>query len=1224
MFERFTDRARRCVVMSQESARSLNHNYIGTEHLLLGILEDEEGAAQTVLHNSGVFKENVIELIVGKIGRGESPTTGHIPFTPKAKKVLESALREAVGLGHNYIDAEHILLAIMGETDGVAYTTLSDLGVDFAAVRETIVGILAGGQPQGPTTSADPAESNASSGLVGTARKPSKGDNALEQFGTDITAAAANGDLDPVIGRENEIERIMQVLSRRTKNNPVLVGMPGTGKTAILEGLAQRVVDKRVPKNLEDIQIISLDMGSLIAGSKYRGDFEERMKKVLNHIKQNPNVVLFIDEIHTLVGAGAAEGAIDASSMLKPMLARGEIKVIGATTYDEYRKYIEKDAALERRFAPIQVAPPTPEETYDILMGLRDRYEAHHRVMYTDEALKVAANLADRYINDRFLPDKAIDVIDEAGARVRLNSMVYSTDEVVAIKADIASVGVEKVRAVAAQEYEKAARLRDEQQKLTQTLDLVIQRNKEESLDVRTVDARIIAEVVGSMTGVPIHQLTEAETDRLRDMEDILRKRIIGQDEAIHTLSRSIRRARAGLKDPKRPSGVFIFAGPSGVGKAQPLTSKVLTPTGWQPMGEMELGSIVCTPDGGTAEVDGVYPQGERDVYTITFADGRVVEASDEHLWKVWGPHTGQQKRTEKAKSWKIITTIELKKRIENVKQSFSVELIKPANFKNADELPVHPYLLGTLLGDGSLNKGDLRITTTDAETVSYIGSLLEDEGMYLRQHSAEGKGSIMYTLRMEDGHPSNRGKGKVGVLRNPLKKSLQQIGMLGHLSYQKYIPDIYFTASVEDRIALLQGLMDTDGTVSVNKTPVFTSTSLKLAEGVQELVRGLGGVANMTTKNPSYTHNGEKKQGRVAYNVFIRIPNPSAIFRLSRKSDLTPSDYQYADTLKNKIKSIDFARRDKVQCIHLDSEDHLYITDGYTVTHNTETAKVLAEYLFGDESALISVDMGEYAEKHTAARLFGAPPGYVGYEDGGQLTERVRRRPFSVVLFDEIEKAHPDVFNAFLQLFDEGRLTDGQGRVIDFKNTVIIMTTNLGSRDFANGMNLGFSNDSDSDVYSRMQATADRELKQTFRPEFLNRIDETVVFHPLGKPSILKIVDIMIRDLQGRAIEAGWSLTVTDSARSFLADKGWDKVMGARPLRRAIQQYLEDALSEIMLHSGMQDANGRIRRLLADMEPDGENMRVTEDVAVLPVSEPKKESKKEPKKEPITGVVAE
>jgi hypothetical protein len=614
----------------------------------------------------------------------------------------------------------------------------------------------------------------------------------------------------------------------------------------------------------------------------------------------------------------------------------------------------------------------------------------------------------------------------------------------------------------------------------------------------------------------------------------------------------------------------------------------------------MQLGSIVCTPDGGTAEVDGVYPQGERDVYTVTFADGRTVEASDEHLWRVWGAHLGQQPKHGKNKSWKVITTLELKERIENTGRNFAVELIKPANFTVTEELPVHPYVLGTLLGDGNLTRKHISLTTADQETVDYFGGLVKSSGLHMSKETSRTRKEISYTIAMDSGHPAGKQRRQLGVMRHPLRIALNEIGMLGHLAHEKFIPEMYFTASVEDRYALLQGLMDTDGTVANSKTPVFTSTSLRLAEGVQELVRGLGGVARITEKKPSYTYLGVKKEGRIAYNVFIRMVDPSSVFHLSRKVEKASGTYQYADSLKNTVKSVELNRRDEVQCIHLDNEDHLYITDGYTVTHNTETAKTLAEYLFGDEEALITIDMSEYAERHTAARLFGAPPGFVGYEDGGQLTERVRRRPFSVILFDEVEKAHPDVFNSFLQLFDEGRLTDGQGRVVDFKNTVIIMTTNLGSRDFANGMNVGFSSDSEGSVYERMKATASREIKQHFRPEFLNRIDEIVVFRPLGKEDILEIVDIMVKDLQVRASDGGWTLSVTQEARDFLAEKGYDPSMGARPLRRAIQTYLEDPLSEHLLSLGAATAGvSEPHRFLADMLPDGSGIRVTEDVNV-------------------------
>jgi ATP-dependent Clp protease ATP-binding subunit ClpC len=809
MFERFTDRARRVVVLAQEEARMLNHNYIGTEHILLGLIHEGEGVAAKALESLGISLEGVRQQVEEIIGQGQQAPSGHIPFTPRAKKVLELSLREALQLGHNYIGTEHILLGLIREGEGVAAQVLVKLGADLNRVRQQVIQLLSGYQGKEPAAAGTTTgEAAPSTSLV------------LDQFGRNLTQAAREGKLDPVIGREKEIERVMQVLSRRTKNNPVLIGEPGVGKTAVVEGLSQKIIKGEVPETLKDKQLYTLDLGALVAGSRYRGDFEERLKKVLKEIRTRGDIILFIDEIHTLVGAGAAEGAIDAASILKPMLARGELQTIGATTLDEYRKHLEKDAALERRFQPIQVGEPSLAHTIEILKGLRDRYEAHHRVSITDGALVAAATLADRYISDRFLPDKAIDLIDEAGARMRIRRMTAPPD-LRDFDERIAQVRRDKESAIDAQDFERAAQLRDKEKQL---LGQKAQREKEwkaGDLDVVSeVDDEQIAEVLGNWTGIPVYKLTEEETSRLLRMEDELHKRVVGQSDAVKAVSKAIRRTRAGLKDPKRPSGSFIFAGPSGVGK--------------------------------------------------------------------------------------------------------------------------------------------------------------------------------------------------------------------------------------------------------------------------------------------------------------------------------------------------------------------------------TELSKALAEFLFGSEDALIQLDMSEFHDRYTVSRLVGAPPGYVGYDEGGQLTEKVRRRPFSVVLFDEIEKAHPDVFNTLLQILEDGRLTDGQGRIVDFKNTVIILTTNLGTRDVAKAVSLGFQASEDQESnYERMKQKVNDELKQHFRPEFLNRIDDTIVFHQLSQPEILSIVDIMIQRIETQLRNKDMGLELTDNAKKYLSKKGFDPVLGARPLRRTIQRDIEDNLSERILFNEL--TPGQI--VVVDCEGDPDNI---------------------------------
>ena len=787
MFERFTDRARRVVVLAQEEAKMLNHNYIGTEHILLGLIHEGEGVAAKALESLDISLDSVREQVQDIIGQGQQQPTGHIPFTPRAKKVLELSLREALQLGHNYIGTEHILLGLIREGEGVAAQVLVKLGADLNKVRQQVIQLLSG--YQGKEQVQVGAQEN-----VG----DKGGSQVLDQFGRNLTQAARDGKLDPVIGREKEIERVMQILSRRSKNNPVLIGEPGVGKTAVVEGLAQAIVKNQVPETLKDKQVYALDLGSLIAGSRYRGDFEERLKKVTKEIRTRGDIIVFIDEIHSLVGAGAAEGAIDAASILKPLLARGELQTIGATTLDEYRKHFEKDAALERRFQPVQVAEPSLPHAINILKGLRDRYEAHHKVSITDAAIVAAANLSDRYVSDRFLPDKAIDLIDEAGARLRL-SILSSPPELREFDEKIAAVRTAKEKAIDDQDFEKAASLRDEEKTLLgERAQLEKQWKAGDVASTAVVDEGLIAEVLAQATGIPVFKLTEEESARLVFMEQALHQRVIGQDDAIAALARTIRRTRAGLKDPKRPSGSFIFAGPTGVGK--------------------------------------------------------------------------------------------------------------------------------------------------------------------------------------------------------------------------------------------------------------------------------------------------------------------------------------------------------------------------------TELAKALAEFLFDDEGALISLDMSEFGEKHTVSRLFGAPPGFVGFEEGGQLTEKVRRKPFSVVLFDEIEKAHPDIFNSLLQILEEGRLTDGQGRVVDFKNTVIIMTTNLGTKDITGGP-VGFQIEGDTrNAYDLMRGKVNEELKRHFKPEFLNRVDDIIVFPQLTKKELVQIVDLFIKRLSERMLDRDMTVELTDAAKDRLIDLGFDPSLGARPLRRAVQREVEDRLSEKIL----------------------------------------------------------
>ena len=784
-FEKFSERARRVLTSAQEEAQNLNHNYIGTEHILLGLIREEEGVAAKVLTNLGISLTKVRSAVEFIIGRGEKASTGEIGLTPRAKRVIELAIDEARHLSHNYIGTEHILLGLLHEGEGVAAGVLDSFGLTIEQARTEVSNVLSQGASR-----AKPAKS--------TTRTP-----ILDQLSVDLTAAAASGKLDPVIGRHKEIERVIQILSRRTKNNPALIGEPGVGKTAIVEGLAHRVAAGDVPETLEDKRIVTLDIASVVAGTKYRGEFEERLKKIVNELKTSKNCVLFIDEFHTIVGAGAAEGAVDAASILKPSLARGELQCIGATTLDDYRKHIERDPALERRFQPILVEEPSVEQTLDILRGVKERYEEHHKLTISDEALNAAAQFSARYITDRFLPDKAIDVIDEASSRVRIRHRVQP-DTLKEARQNEDNVRKDKEAALASQQYDYAAELRQQELELEEK----IKQLKEEwqnSLDIEkpVVTQEDIAEVISMWTGVPTVQLTEDETSRLLQMEEELHKRIIGQDEAVDTISKAVRRARAGLKDPRHPIGNFIFLGPTGVGK--------------------------------------------------------------------------------------------------------------------------------------------------------------------------------------------------------------------------------------------------------------------------------------------------------------------------------------------------------------------------------TELVKALAEFMFGSEDALIRLDMSEYQERHTVSRLVGAPPGYIGYDEGGQLTEAVRRKSYSCILLDEIEKAHPDVFNILLQIFDDGHLTDAKGRRVDFRNCIVIMTSNIGAETIRKGSAIGFASRSDEtkiqeNDYEKMKEKLLEELKKTFRPEFLNRIDSVMVFHALTKEHIRKIVDLMLVNVTNQLKDKGMKLEVTDTAKDFLGEKGYDEAFGARPLRRVIQDMIEDKLSDSIL----------------------------------------------------------
>lgn len=804
MFSRFTERAQKVIMYAQEEAQSFYHGYVGTEHMLLGILREEDGIARKLLNDSGITADAVRNLVEEYEGKGEAELfKNEIPLTPRTKRLLELSLLESRNLGHNYISPEHILLALIRESEGVAFTILSNLGANFEALRKELINSLSGGMGA-------PGEQPNTGGAAAPNRARGAATPNLDQFGRDLTGMALEGKLDPVIGRDKETQRLLEILSRRIKNNPCLIGDPGVGKTAVVEGLAQRIVSGNIPEILKDKRVVTLDLSAMVAGSKYRGEFEDRLKKVMEEIRKAQNVILFIDEIHTIIGAGGAEGAIDASNILKPALARGEIQCIGATTIDEYRKHIEKDSALERRFQPVTVGEPTKEEALQILRGLRDKYEAHHRVKITDEAIEAAVNLSDRYITDRYLPDKAIDLIDEAAAKVRIANLTTPPD-LKKLEEEIEKVTKEKEDAITVQDFEKAARLRDKEKELKDKLESQkgSWKAQNEGSTRHIVGEPEIASVVSRWTNVPVEKLTEKESERLLKLEEILHNRVIGQEEAVKSIARAVRRSRVGLKDPKRPIGSFIFLGPTGVGK--------------------------------------------------------------------------------------------------------------------------------------------------------------------------------------------------------------------------------------------------------------------------------------------------------------------------------------------------------------------------------TELSKALAEAMFGDENSMIRIDMSEYMEKHTVSRLIGSPPGYVGYDEGGQLTEKVRRNPYSVVLFDEIEKAHPDVFNILLQILEDGRLTDGKGKTVDFKNTIVIMTSNVGASTIRKQKTLGFASPNSKDAeneYEKMKENVMDELKRSFRPEFLNRIDDIIVFHQLSEEDLKQIVKLMLKSVSERIKEQGIELEFDDSAETHLTKEGFDITYGARPLRRAITKAVEDKLSEEILKGNISAGN--------------------------------------------------
>ena len=961
----------------------------------------------------------------------------------------------------------------------------------------------------------------------------------LDSFSRDLTKMAVDGKLDIIVGRNKEIERVSQILSRRKKNNPILIGEPGVGKSAIAEGLAIKIVQRKCSRILFNKRIVILDLASMVAGTKYRGQFEERIKALMGELEKNPDVILFIDEIHTMIGAGGASGSLDASNMFKPALARGEIQIIGATTIDEYRKHIEKDGALERRFQKVMVEPATAEESLQILMNIKDKYENHHHVKYTDEAIRACVDLTNRYMTDRFLPDKAIDALDEAGARVHISNIVVPKD-ITNIEKKISEIKDKKSEVVRSQRYEEAAKLRDVEKQLQTELESARKKWEEDSKDNRqTVTEENVAEVVSMITGVPLTKVSQNENSKLSKMYESMSGKVIGQEEAIQKVTKAIQRGRVGLKDPNRPIGSFIFLGPTGVGKCHGKGTKILMYDGSiKNVEDVKSGDLLMGDDSKPRRVLSL-ARGKDKMYKINPIKG------DSFICNA--PHILSLKNTT-TKNLVNIPLNEYLSKSNTFKHTHKLWRTK-VEFPSR-EVKIDPYLIGLWLGDGTTK--ELAVTTADAEIANYLSDVCKQYSLILKKDDQIGNLSSIYYLNSGIRGGTNTDK----MDRNPLLNQFREYGLLIRGSYNKFIPDDYLYNNTEIRKKLLAGLIDSDGYM-FHKSYLISTKLEHLSNQIQYLCRSLGYNASITPKIVN---------GSTYYSINISGDLSDIPVLLNRKK--SEIRMQKKDVLVTGF-DVEYLGIDDYYGFELDG-NHLYLLGDFTVTHNTELAKQLAKYLFDSEDSLIRIDMSEFMEKFSISRLIGAPPGYIGHDEGGQLTEKVRRKPYSVILLDEIEKAHPEVFNLLLQVLDDGQLTDSLGRKVSFKNSIIIMTSNTGSRrlkDFGTGV--GFNTKNRENLKSSIEKDiVEKELKKSFAPEFLNRIDDVITFNSLEKEDIEKIVLIEINKLKSRVTDLEFDLDITQSAIDNIVKNGFDPQYGARPLKRAIQKYVEDVVTEEIIAS--------------------------------------------------------